>query len=145
MLLDQIQAKDIQIDLAAADWQDAIRKAAAPLTAEGAITEGYIDGMIQSVLKNGPYFVLSKGLALAHARPECGANRLALNFSTFDPPVCFGAGENDPVRLIITLAATDSNSHIDLLSELAEILMDDDRMEQLFTVQSPEEFCRLLA
>lgn len=145
MLLQTITPKDIQTGLRAADWTDAIRQAAAPLLASGAIRESYIDGMIESVHQNGPYFVLAKGLALAHARPECGAVRLALNFTTFDPPVSFGAGENDPVRLIITLAATDPDSHIDLLGELAEVLMDDSRMQQLFSAASPEAFCTLLS
>lgn len=144
MLLETITTKDVQIGLHASDWEDAIRQAAAPLTASGAIQPSYIEGMIDSVHQNGPYFVLAKGLALAHARPECGAVRLALNFTTFDPPVSFGAGANDPVRLIITLAATDPNSHIDLLGELAEVLMDDSRMQQLFSAASPKEFCALL-
>lgn len=144
MLLDSITAKDVQIGLSASGWEDAIRKAAAHLEAEEAISSRYVDGMIESVRQNGPYFVLAKGLALAHARPECGANRLALSFATLEPPVSFGAGENDPVRLIITLAATDANSHIDLLSELAEVLMDETRMEKLFDAKTSEEFCALL-
>lgn len=144
MLLETITTKDVQIGLRANDWEDAVRQAAAPLLASGAIRQSYIEGMIESVHQNGPYFVLAKGLALAHARPECGAVRLALNFTTFDPPISFGAGDNDPVRLIITLAATDPDSHIDLLGELAEVLMDDSRMQQLFSAASPEEFCALL-
>lgn len=144
MLLDTITVKDVQIGLAATDWEDAVRKAAEPLRQSGAIEQSYIEGMIESVHTNGPYFVLAKGLALAHARPECGANRLALNFTTLQPPISFGAGANDPVRLIITLAATDPDSHIDLLGELAEVLMDDGRMEQLYEAKTPEEFCALL-
>lgn len=144
MLMEKITPKDVQIGLQAADWEDAVRKAAVPLLESGAIQQSYIEGMIESVHTNGPYFVLAKGLALAHARPECGANRLALNFTTFNPPVSFGAGSNDPVRLIITLAATDPNSHIDLLGELAEVLMDDTRMQQLFDAATPEAFCAVL-
>lgn len=144
MLLEKVTVDDVQIGQTAADWQEAVRVAAAPLEANGAIASSYIEGMIESVQKNGPYFVITKGLALAHARPECGANRLALNFTTFDPPITFGAGENDPVYLIITLAATDPDSHIDLLGALAEVLMDESRMQQLFTAKTPEAFCALL-
>ena len=130
--------------LSAGDWEEAVRKAAEPLRAAGAVEQSYIEGIVQSVHDNGPYFVLTKGFALAHARPECGANRLALNFSTFDPPVTFGAGANDPVRLIITLAATDPDSHIDLLGELADVLMDESRMEKMFRAETPEEFLEAL-
>lgn len=144
MLLETITEKDVQLGLSAGDWEEAVRKAAEPLRAAGAVEQCYIEGIVQSVHDNGPYFVLTKGFALAHARPECGANRLALNFSTFDPPVTFGAGANDPVRLIITLAATDPDSHIDLLGELADVLMDESRMEKMFRAETPEEFLEAL-
>ena len=60
MLLEKITAKDVQIGLAAADWEDAIRQAAAPLRDAGDIEQSYIEGMIESVHKNGPYFVLAR-------------------------------------------------------------------------------------
>ncbi|WNX84549.1 PTS sugar transporter subunit IIA [Agathobaculum sp. NTUH-O15-33] len=129
-MLENITEKDIRIGVRAEGWENAIRKAAAPLLENGAIEQSYIDAMVESVHKNGPYYVLSKGLALAHARPECGVNRLALQFTTLEPGVAFGAGDNDPVRLIITLAATDNDSHLDLLGELADVLMDDGRLEK---------------
>ena len=144
MLLETITAGDIQIGLSASDWEDAVRKAAAPLVANGAVEQSYVEGIVQSVHDNGPYFVLTKGFALAHARPECGAIRLAMNFTTLREPVSFGAGANDPVRLIITLAATDPDSHIDLLGELADILMDESRMERMFQAGTPEEFLDIL-
>lgn len=145
MLLETITPKDIQIGLNAKDWEDALRQAAAPLTDSGAIRQSYVEGMVDSVKKNGPYFVLAKGVALAHARPECGVVRLALGFATLsEPGVSFGAGENDPVRLIITLAATDANSHIDLLGELADVLMDGERLAGMLAADTPEAFCDLL-
>ena len=144
-MLENITEKDIRIGVSADGWEDAIRKAAAPLREAGAIEQSYIDAMIESVHQNGPYYVLSKGFALAHARPECGVNRLALQFTTLAHGVPFGAGENDPVRLIITLAATDNDSHLDLLSELADVLMDDGRLEKLCTAPTPEAFLKLLA
>lgn len=144
-MLENITEKDIRIGVRAEGWENAIRKAAAPLLENGAIEQSYIDAMVESVHKNGPYYVLSKGLALAHARPECGVNRLALQFTTLEPGVASGAGDNDPVRLIITLAATDNDSHLDLLGELADVLMDDGRLEKLCTAPSPEAFLKLLA
>ncbi len=144
MYLETISEKDVQIGLKADDWEDALRKAAEPLRRAGDVEQGYIDGIVDSVHMNGPYFVLCKGFALAHARPECGVNRAALNFSTFDPPVSFGAGKNDPVYLIATLAATGDDSHLELLAELAEILMEEDRMQKLLTASTAEEFCSLL-
>ncbi len=144
MYLEMISEKDVQIGLKADDWEDAVRKAAEPLREKGDIDQSYIEAMVKSVRDNGPYFVLTHGFALAHARPECGARKDALNFSTFDPPVKFNAGINDPVCLIATLAATDAESHINLLAELADILLEDGKLEKMFAASSPEEFCDLL-
>lgn len=144
MLLETITTADVQIAVQASHWEDAIRKAARPLLENGAITSAYVEEMIQSLHKNGPYFVLTKGIALAHARPECGVNRGAVSFTTLKPGVPFGSEENDPVELIITLAATDSESHLNLLTELADVMMDEARLEQLFAAPTPEAFCTLL-
>ena len=43
----------------------------------------------------------------------------------------FGAGEFDPVDLIIMLAAPDKHSHIEMISALAELFSSDEDMEKL--------------
>lgn len=144
MMLGAITEKDVQTGRQAATWEEAIRISAIPLLESGAVEERYVEAMIDSLHKNGPYIVLGKGIALAHARSEFGANRMALCFTTFHPGVPFQAGELDPIELIITLAATDDNSHLALLSELAGILIDEERLAKLFAAYSPAAFCALL-
>ena len=56
--------------------------------------------MIKAVHDNGPYIVISKHIALAHARTECGALHTDISFATLEPAVNFGAGDLDPVKLI---------------------------------------------
>ena len=46
-------------------------------------------------------------------------------------PVAFGHRENDPVHLVIGLAAVDEEGHITALSTLAEFLSDETRREGL--------------
>lgn len=144
MYLEKITVSDGQVGLKAADWTEAIRLAAKPLLDDGAIKSEYIDAMIESVKVNGPYFVITKGVALAHARPNCGVIRSGLKITLLDEPVAFGAGENDPVSLIITLAATGNNDHLDVLSEIAEILMDSDKMDKIMNAKTAEELHKYL-
>ena len=40
--------------------------------------------------------------------------------------------ENQKVQVLLALAAADANVHLDAMADLAEILVDDDKMEQLF-------------
>lgn len=144
MLLDQIKVEDIQIGVQADHWEDAIRKTSQILLGKGAIEQSYVDSMIRVLKESGPYIVLSKHVALAHTRPEFGANRMALSFSTLKTPVEFGSDLFDPIKLIITLAATDADSHIDLMSELADVLLDEEKVEGLCNAMSSQEFYDIL-
>lgn len=144
MLINSICENDIEIGVNADNWEDVIRKCAKILLEKKSIEAGYVEAMIDAVKKNGPYIVISKHIALAHARPEYGVNKLGLSFATLARPVNFGAGKLDPVKLVITLAAPDQNAHIELMAQLAEILVDEDRVEALVKATSSEEFCRIL-
>ena len=119
-------------NLQAESWQDSIRKAAEPLLQENCIEERYIDNMIQSVLKYGPYIVIDKGIALAHARPEDGVRKTSLALVTLDPAVSFGS-ENDPVRIMIVLAASGDNEHVNLLAFLADFLNDEGNIRNMLS------------
>lgn len=143
-MLEMVTAADITIGIEASDWEDAIRKSAGRLLKTDKIEETYIDAMIEAVHRVGPYIVLGNHVALAHARPECGVKELAICFSTLNPPVPFGSELFDPVSLIITLAAVDADSHLDLMSELAGVLMVEENVERLIASRTPEEFLRLL-
>lgn len=143
-MLEQVTVEDIEIGVQAGNWEDAIRKSAQPLLRREKIEAGYIDAMIDAVHRIGPYIVLGNHVALAHARPECGVKELAVCFATLNPPVPFGSPAFDPVKLLITLAAEDADSHLDLMSELAEILMEEENVEMLAQSASSEEFLALL-
>ena len=65
-----VEKNKIAAKIRADDWQDAIRKAGQLLIDSGDIKEGYIDHMIDSVRTLGPYMVIAKGFALAHAAPR---------------------------------------------------------------------------
>jgi PTS system ascorbate-specific IIA component len=78
----------------------------------------------------GPYYVLAPGLAMPHARPEEGAKGLGLSLLKLKQGVSFGAGEFDPVDVIIMLAAPDKHSHIEMISALAELFSSDEDMEK---------------
>ena len=144
MLINNIGTDDIMIGIAADGWEDAIEKSAKTLLDKGSIKPEYVTAMIQAVKDNGPYIVISKHIALAHARPECGVINMGLSFATLKPPIEFGAGALDPVKIIITLAATDHDTHIDIMSELAEILMDGERVSAMAESKSSEELLKIL-
>lgn len=121
-------------NLQADSWQDSIRKAAEPLLQENCIEERYIDNMIHSVLKYGPYIVIDKGIALAHARPEDGVLKTAFALVTLEPAVSFGS-ENDPVRIMIVLAASGDDEHVNLLAFLADFLGNESNIKDILNAK----------
>jgi PTS system ascorbate-specific IIA component len=135
----------IQYVESVADWQEALVIAGRPLLSEGAISQDYIDAIIQQKEEIGPFFVIAPQIAMPHARPEQGAHKLGLSIVLLGTAVKFDSEENDPVKAIFMFAAPDSNSHIEMISELAEVLSDEAIMAQLFRVTSKEALITILS
>ncbi|WP_340618220.1 PTS sugar transporter subunit IIA [Xenorhabdus entomophaga] len=123
----------------AKDWCEAIAIACQPLIDNGAIEPSYIEAIYRSHEEIGPYYVVGPGIAIPHARPEQGANRLALSLTVFHQGVAFGSESNDPIKLLIVFATTNSNSHIEVLAELAELFDDQREINQLMYSSSRDE------
>jgi PTS system ascorbate-specific IIA component len=134
----------IRIGETATDWRAAVRLAGDALVASGATPPAYTDEMVATVEQLGPYIVIAPGIALAHARPSPAVRRAAISLVTLLEPVAFGHRENDPVRLVIGLAAIDEEGHITALSTLAELLSDETRREGLIGAAGAAEVARMV-
>lgn len=112
----------IQQDIEATDWEDAIRKCARPLVEQHKVSEHYVQAMIDTAKEAGPYIVITKHVAMPHARPEMGAKDLAVGISVLRHPIAFGNKDNDPVKYVFCLSAIDNESHLKAMAELVELL-----------------------
>jgi len=139
LTLDTVRAR---VD--AKDWEEAVRTAGDLLYRKGVVEERYIDHMVQIVKEIGPYIVLIKGVALAHARPEDGAKAIGLSLVTLKKPICFGNKENDPVNLVFALSAVDNSSHLDLIREMALVFENEQELEQLANCETEEEMLTII-
>ncbi|GAA4396787.1 PTS sugar transporter subunit IIA [Actinomadura sp. NPDC048032] len=106
----------------AGDWREAVRTAASALVAAGAAGAGYPEACVRVVEENGPYIVLTKGLALVHARPEEGGLAVGVGVTRLAGPVEFGHPDNDPVDLLLAFCTPDPDAHVGTLSGLARAL-----------------------
>lgn len=132
MLKDNIKVLD-----EVSTWEEAIKIAATPLKEGGFIKAEYTDAMLQNVVKNGPYIVIMPGIAMPHSRPEDGVLKTGMSLLKLSKNVKFP--EDNDVGLIFVLATTDSNTHLKLISDLTNLLMDDESMEKLFLAKSKKE------
>lgn len=122
MLTDLLQNEHIIRNVRVSDWEAAIRCSGELLVKTGSVEPGYVDQMVAISKEAGPYIVIVPGVALAHARPTDGVNRLSLSLATLDKPVEFGNTDNDPVRVVISLAAVDSIGHLGILRDLVQFI-----------------------
>ena len=84
---------------------------------------------------------VGEGIAIPHAKTAavCKAGLAAL---TVPDGVEFDSLDGDPVKLVFLIAAPEhaENTHIDMLSRLSAMLMDEDFRARLLAAKTPQEF-----
>lgn len=127
------------------DWRSAIRLACHPLEQQGKITEGYASAIINATEQEGPWYILSPGFALPHARPQAGvlSKNSALSLLCCSEAVDFPY--HPGIRLIVVLAAADGVQHIQTIQRLVCWLDEGERLQQFSAVQNQAQFATLLA
>ena len=121
----------IKLQQSCVSWRETFELAGLGLVESSRTTSAYIQEMIQAFEELGPYMVIAPGIALAHGRPSESVLETGLSLVTLSTPVVFGSTSNDPVSLVIGLAAVDHESHIDLMAALSELLMSEDTVNSL--------------
>lgn len=133
-----IKLDNIKTNIEVKDWRDAIRKAGELLENAGSIKKDYIEGMIKSVEELGPYIVLMPGFALGHAAPSPSVLKNDLSLITLANPVDFGS-MNDPVKIVMCLACTDSKSHMEGIQKVALKLMKDNAVDNMMACKTEKD------
>ena len=98
--------------------------------------------MIGNINKLGPYIVLADDVAMPHSRPEDGVNKTGISLLKLNEGVSFG--EETSVRLIFILAAQDSNSHIEMITELVDMLQDEEKLFNILQSKTEDEIIKIL-
>ena len=116
----------IAVDVEVQDWKAAVKVGTDLLVAAGTIEPRYCDEIIRSTEELGPYYLLAPGLAMPHARPEAGVIHNSFSLVTLKNAVNFGDPDNDPIDILITLAATDAKTQNEEAIVQVVTIFDDD-------------------
>ncbi|WP_306316801.1 MULTISPECIES: PTS sugar transporter subunit IIA [unclassified Streptomyces] len=143
-LSDLIPVEAIRLDVAAPDWQAAVRTAGDLLVSTDVSTDTYTQEMLRNVEENGPYIVIAPGFAFAHARPSPAVLRTGMSWVRLSTPVNFGHETNDPVHLVVALAAEDAGAHTQAMGALARLLADADTSAALDRAPTPQALRQIL-
>jgi mannitol operon transcriptional antiterminator len=144
VLQDLLTADMIQLQQEVDDWQSAIRLASQPLLKKTAINNQYVEAMIQNVLELGPYVVIAPKIAIPHARPEQGVKRMGMSLLTLQKGILFEKSDN-PVQLMIVLAAVDKESHLKALAQLSTLLSSEEDVQRIIDATENETVLDLIA
>lgn len=143
MSLPPLPDDGVLLGASAGDWRAAVGLAGAALVRTGAAEPEYTAEMTRMIDEHGPYVVIAPGLALAHARPGPEVLRDGLSVVTLSAPVTFGHPYNDPVSVIIGLAAGYA-THLSVVAALANVFNDSDAVERLAAATTPDEVREIL-
>lgn len=120
-------------------WKDAIQIATAPLVKKKYIKESYIDAMIQTVLDLGSYIVIAPYVAMPHARSDGRVLKNAISILKLKEPIYFDEQEDSKALFIMPLACVDNNHHLTMLSCIADILGDVEKMNQILETNDKQQ------
>lgn len=144
MLESMIKEENIRLQVKARDWKEALYLGVKLLVDQDSVEPRYYDAILQYFESYGPYMVIAPGVVLAHGRPSDGVKEVGISLMTLEEPIVFGHAENDPVKLVITLAALDTTSHLIALEELSEFLMSDGDLEAVCEAKDKESIKSIL-
>ncbi|KPU83556.1 PTS ascorbate-specific transporter subunit IIA [Psychromonas sp. PRT-SC03] len=117
-----IENNSIRLNVEVTNWQDAIKVGTDMLEKSGAVMPSYYRAIVESIEKLGPYICIAPDFAMPHARPEDGVNRTAFALVTFAKPIDI---QGESVQLMVTLADSSSDQHMQGLMEVTQVLDDD--------------------
>ncbi|MCW8349036.1 PTS sugar transporter subunit IIA [Vibrio sp. ZSDZ65] len=114
------------------------------LLEHGKVEATYLDAIKQKHQEIGAYYVLAPKIAMPHARPEDGVNEAALQITVFKHGVDLESEDNGDVYFSVTLAAMDSDSHIQTIMALSELFQNDEDVEAIISAQTTEHIAEIL-
>lgn len=122
----------------------ALELACSTLIAQGKINKSYLDAIKEKHKEIGAYYVLAPKIAMPHARPEDGVNEACLQVTIFKHGVDLESEDNGDVYLSVTLAAVDSDSHIQTIVALSELFQNDDDINAIISSESKDDIVKIL-
>lgn len=140
-LQEVMEERNILIGYKANTWQEAVRIASLPLLNSMAITPNYVNTMIKMFEHHEPYIVIAPRVAIPHARPEDGVNRLSMSLLTLNDDVALG---EHPIRIIIVIAAIDRRTHLKALMQLNDLLGDEANIHRILAAEQKKDIVSLI-
>ena len=140
-----VQNNSIRLNAEAETWQEAVKMGVDMLVTAGVVEPRYYQAILNGVERFGPYFVIAPGLAMPHGRPEEGVLKTGFALVTLKKPLVFNHEDNDPVDILITLAAVDANAHQEVgIMQVVNLFEDDANFDRLRACTTAQQVLDLI-
>ena len=124
------------------DWKEAIKEGVKILQKNGQAKKELFDAILKVTREYGAYYVLEKGIALAHAPVGKYNLKPGISLVYLKENIQFN-GEDKWAKLIITLSAIDGKFHMKLIEEFATVFGNHSLKEKLLKTTSLQEFLQV--
>jgi transcriptional antiterminator/mannitol/fructose-specific phosphotransferase system IIA component (Ntr-type) len=128
----------------AKDWRDAVRQVGKILVESGYVKTDYIGSMIAKVEEFGPYCVIVKGMALAHARSNNDVFSTGLSLLVLPDGIKFGHETNDPVYLLFCFCVNDDRDYLNALTDLIALGKQKDFIPRILSADNGHEIFEVM-
>ncbi|MSS37232.1 PTS sugar transporter subunit IIA [Clostridium porci] len=145
MLKEFVKLNHYKFAKEASDWEEAVRMSCECLEVDGTVEANYKDDIIACVKKYGPYIVIMPNVAMPHCQ-ECakGVHKTAIAFMKLKKPVSFEPGNPEmDARLFFTLASCNPDQHLENMTKLSELLMNEKAVAALLEAETPEDLIKI--
>jgi phosphocarrier protein FPr len=130
-----LSAQTVKVQGQARDKADAIRQAGALLVDGGCVDPAYVEGMLAREQTMSTY--LGNGVAIPHGQNDNRADIRRTGISVLQLPAGVEWEPGEMAYLVIGIAAS-SDEHVGVLSNLAEVIEDEDLTAELTQTTDPE-------
>ncbi|MGL9721201.1 PTS ascorbate transporter subunit IIA [Symbiopectobacterium sp.] len=140
-----LENRSIRLQAEAATWQEAVKIGVDLLVAADVVEPRYYQAILDGVERFGPYFVIAPGLAMPHGRSEEGVKKTGFALVTLKTPLPFNHEDNDPVDLLITLAAEDATAHQEVgIMQIVNLFEDEANFDRLRACRTEQDVLDLI-
>ena len=144
-ITDLLSKESIRLDGVSSTKKETIRAMADLMEKNGKISDknAYVEGLIKREEESTT--AVGEGIAIPHYKGSA-VTKPGLAAMVIKDGTDFDSIDGEPVKLIFAIAAPDTkeNIHLDVLSKLSVLLMDEDFSQKLINAKSVEEFISII-
>lgn len=126
------------------NWREAAKLAGNLLVDSGKVKQAFVDSMIATVEQYGPYMILVPKVCFFHGVPGPNVKEPCLSLVVFEKPVYFDDFDNQQINCCFAFGATDNESHMEMIKNVAFILQDHTFIEMITNNASKTEIMQVI-